>query len=598
MKKLFLILGVVIALLITFSYSSSASAASMAPQNGISIQALSSTDFASESFKRSVDQAINANVNYISLVISVHQSDKYSNNVTIDNNTATDASIISAANYIHSKGAKVSIAVHDDVYDGTWRAMIAPTIPSVWFTNYGSILTHYAALAQSAGIDEFSLGTEMSSMTTTKYTNNWISMINSVRATYKGSVTYSAQHAGDYSDAQSLGFWPNLDAIGISAYYPMDGATSKADLLAQWKKWDQLEVSVLAARYNKPIIFTEVGFVSRDQSTVDPGTGYQLTTPINTTLQATAYDALLEYYHNSSILKGVFLWDWVSDPSAGGYNDGNYTPQNKPAEAVMKQWFSSIATPTLAGVYAATLTPSSPVKNSATTSTVAVTTPYPVVDALVDIEIYNTAGQRVAQQFVEHQKLSSSPTPYTITWTPTQSGTYTVKVGLFTANWQSNLYWNDAAGKVTVTDAVAPVTPTVPPVTPTPPVVPTTPPVMVTPPTTPTVPPTATPVTPPIVLPTAINIWWPSNGSAVSGVQPFKATIDGRSLATYDLYWQVGDGQLNPMYDSNVDAPHKEVGVDLSGWNWSGDKKYVITFVAKAKDGSIASKKSTTIIIN
>lgn len=82
----------------------------------------------------------------------------------------------------------------------------------------------------------------------------------------------------------------------------------------------------------------------------------------------------------------------------------------------------------------------------------------------------------------------------------------------------------------------------------------------------------------------------------VSGVQPFKALIDGRSLSSYNIYWQVDGGQANLLGDSYDGTPHKESLVDLSGWHWRANGQYTITFTAKDTAGAILANK--TVIIN
>lgn len=100
---------------------------------------------------------------------------------------------------------------------------------------------------------------------------------------------------------------------------------------------------------------------------------------------------------------------------------------------------------------------------------------------------------------------------------------------------------------------------------------------------------------PVIPAPSSVNVWWPTNAVTVTGTQPFKAVLVNTSLSAYSMYWQVDDGQLNKMSDSNTDSPHKESIVDLSGWSWHGTGPYVLTFVAKNSAGSELGKTSITI---
>jgi hypothetical protein len=85
------------------------------------------------------------------------------------------------------------------------------------------------------------------------------------------------------------------------------------------------------------------------------------------------------------------------------------------------------------------------------------------------------------------------------------------------------------------------------------------------------------------------------DGVTVGGVQPFKAVLDGKSITEYLMYWQVDNGILNQMYDSQADASHKEAIVDLSGWHWQATNQYTLTFVAKDLNGAVISKKAVVI---
>lgn len=92
-----------------------------------------------------------------------------------------------------------------------------------------------------------------------------------------------------------------------------------------------------------------------------------------------------------------------------------------------------------------------------------------------------------------------------------------------------------------------------------------------------------------------ISIWWPTDGARLTGTLPLKSLLDGQSLSTYKMYWQVDSGQLNLMQDSYTDYPHKEVVIDVSGWNWHGTGPYVIGFVAKDLSGNTLSSRSVSV---
>ncbi|HSP80150.1 MAG TPA: hypothetical protein VLQ93_16585 [Myxococcaceae bacterium] len=70
----------------------------------------------------------------------------------------------------------------------------------------------------------------------------------------------------------------------------------------------------------------------------------------------------------------------------------------------------------------------------------------PLSEAVVDIEIHDTAGTRVGQQAFDNQAFFyGQSSTYSYEWTVPASGTYTVKVGVFDKTWATTYSWNDAA---------------------------------------------------------------------------------------------------------------------------------------------------------
>jgi cellulose 1,4-beta-cellobiosidase len=98
-----------------------------------------------------------------------------------------------------------------------------------------------------------------------------------------------------------------------------------------------------------------------------------------------------------------------------------------------------------------------------------------------------------------------------------------------------------------------------------------------------------------------LSIWWPTDGSLLSGTQPFKARLDNVALSSYSMYWSVDGGQLNLMSDNNNGGGHKEVSVDLSGWTWrdAGDRwgPFSVNFIAKDLSGNLIQQKAVSIYV-
>ncbi len=562
-------------------------------QKGVSIEPRWNTDFSSDSFKQSVNNAAATHANYISLIIPYYQSNAWSTDIQPGWNTPTDDSLAAATRYIHSKGMKVMFVLHLESYDGQWRANINPGDRTAWYTAYGNLLKHLASLAETESVDSFIIGAELIDMSSQLQNGDngtqWSAMIDQVRAIYHGKISYSANwgDGGWYDEKDNINFWSKLDFIGISAYFNLNSGGDVASLKGAWDYWNDKEIRGLQQRWNKPVVFTEVGYRSTSGAHYHPW-DYNAGGGIDQGEQANDYTALFDYWNTQPFFQGVQLWAWSSDPNAGGAGDGGYTPQHKNAQNIMTQWFgtaaASISQPPANATFATSGTPNtnSPHTNEPLTFNAQVrnTGTSTVSGAIVDLEVRNQSNQKVYQLFFENQSFTPNQSQsYTVNWTPSSTGEYHLTIGVFNNNWTTAYTWNGNAATFFVGDAGATPTP-IPTATP-------------TPTTTPT--PTSTPAPTPAPTSTAIDIWWPSNGSVVNGVQPFKALVQNRDLSQYNMYWQVDSDRLNVMGDSNVDWPHKESVVDLAGWNWNADGKYHLNFVAKDLSGSVINQRSIDI---
>jgi hypothetical protein len=72
--------------------------------------------------------------------------------------------------------------------------------------------------------------------------------------------------------------------------------------------------------------------------------------------------------------------------------------------------------------------------------------------AIVDLEVFDSAGNRVGQMFWTGQTFTHLlKKSYSWSWTtPATPGTYTVRIGVFGPNWTPLYHWNDVAATVTV----------------------------------------------------------------------------------------------------------------------------------------------------
>lgn len=93
----------------------------------------------------------------------------------------------------------------------------------------------------------------------------------------------------------------------------------------------------------------------------------------------------------------------------------------------------------------------------------------------------------------------------------------------------------------------------------------------------------------------SINVWWPTDGAVLSGVQPFKVQLPNVAPADYRATWSVDGGQENTMADSQQDGPHKESLVDLTSWVWRGSGPYALTFRVYDSAGVLLDHRTLSI---
>ena len=104
----------------------------------------------------------------------------------------------------------------------------------------------------------------------------WDELIAAVRAVYSGELTYAA----NFDQYRAVGFWPSLDLIGINAYFPLRahpiGASGASVLESELEaSWRRILGEIRAVRAevgagDLPVLFTELGYTSRVDSTIEP----------------------------------------------------------------------------------------------------------------------------------------------------------------------------------------------------------------------------------------------------------------------------------------------------------------------------------------
>ena len=224
---------------------------------------------------------------------------------------------------------------------GQWTGDLKYTSDSDWQnweSTYTRFILTFASLADSLGVELFCLGTEFREAVAAR-PHFWQNLIHQIRQTYRGSITYAA----NWDDFDQVPFWNDLDYIGINAYFPLlkDANPTVPDLVKAWNPFRK-KIRNFSARLNKPVLFTEYGYLSVDGCTYNTWELEDRLTNCqsNESAQANALDALYSVWSREPYWQGGFLWKWYPQIShRHRHLDKDYTPQGKTAETVISKWF-------------------------------------------------------------------------------------------------------------------------------------------------------------------------------------------------------------------------------------------------------------------
>lgn len=200
-----------------------------------------------------------------------------------------------------------------------------------WFLNYGRFLLHHALLARSIRAEWLAVGHEL---TRAQSRPEWPGLIAKVRQVYPGRILYSANH---YLH-DTVSFWDQLDAVGVSAYFPLSQnvKATDQDLREGAREWSA-KLEALARRTGKRVILTEVGFPSTSAPWIEPWRENRqvAASPAD---QARAFEAVLGQVSGAPWFGGFFIWKYESDPDRR--DPSGYLPKGKPAEEVIRKYLS------------------------------------------------------------------------------------------------------------------------------------------------------------------------------------------------------------------------------------------------------------------
>ncbi|HXI13430.1 MAG TPA: hypothetical protein VNM92_12430 [Thermoanaerobaculia bacterium] len=247
----------------------------------------------------------------------------------------TDDSLRAVITQAHQLGLRVLLKPHLWLRPPDWPGSIDHATEAewaLWFAEYGKFILHYARLAESMQVEMLSIGNELTK--STSHEQPWRDLIAQIRAAYRGKLTYGA----NMNEVFDVPFWDAVDVIGVSAYFPLNARKNPTtdEIAIGWTPI-VARLSRLSRRTNRPVLFTELGYTSRDYATAEPWKeeGGEL----NLQLQAEAYQAFFQAVWPQPWFAGVYFWKWESHLNHSTSTDVSFAIEHKPAEAVVRKHF-------------------------------------------------------------------------------------------------------------------------------------------------------------------------------------------------------------------------------------------------------------------
>jgi hypothetical protein len=181
-------------------------------------------------------------------------------------------------------------------------------------------------------VETLCIGAELHS--TEPLSDHWRALFADVRAVFKGTVYYSSTGADvswwDASDFIAQDMYPQLTNSTVSP-----DAVSVDELVAAWGPVLQ-GYQAMGQRHNKTVLLQETGICSvlRPGIYSQPAFFECYGLPIDESVQAKYYDAVLQAVLPQPWIEGITFWKWGAQ---GGPNDPTFFPLNKSTMGVIEK---------------------------------------------------------------------------------------------------------------------------------------------------------------------------------------------------------------------------------------------------------------------
>jgi hypothetical protein len=320
--------------------------------NGIVRAVYSNNDLGTSGDSTYVSFIQGTGANYVAITIEWFVQSNTGNTIAASSTgSATDAQIIAAIQKYHSLGIHVFLKPQVDIVGyPSWRGQLAPSNVGQWFSSYQAYITHYASIAKTYGVEGYSIGTELKSLTGSNNLSYWKTLISAVRSDYNGTIMYGANATSSGDEYSTVSFWNLVDLIGVDGYFGLTDLNNPtlAQLESAWTDSTShytgagfnavAALKNLSSQYGKSVIFTEEGYESSTGTNQEPYA--QIRNGYDPTEQQNCYTAFFEIFKpQNSWMKGVFWWDLQLPVPSG--SDQSWVMYGKPTgTTTLPLWYA------------------------------------------------------------------------------------------------------------------------------------------------------------------------------------------------------------------------------------------------------------------
>jgi len=286
------------------------------------------------SYRPLLDEIRATGADHVELVVAWYLTDVHATAVhDHPRYTAPEGAIARAIDDAHAAGLEVFLfpilRLEEQHAPDEWRGTLAPSDRGAFFASYTARIVALARLCRERRVALLSVGSELSTLDGDRPA--WQRL---VAAVYRGPLTYS----GNWDHYDKVAIYDLLDVAGLCGYFRLaeGGATGDEDLRRRWASL-RSELERFAARVGRPLLFTEVGYLSQRGAAAWPW-NEGATEPVDLEEQRRCYAAFRQVWQGAppSLLAGVYFWNWYG---WGGPRSAGYTPRGKPALDEIRAYF-------------------------------------------------------------------------------------------------------------------------------------------------------------------------------------------------------------------------------------------------------------------